>query len=465
MAAFAVFVFLCFLPGAFLQYADSDFGFEPAILNIPERSEDNVTLLYIGPNSTDSIFLKVSSARSQVAMLKEGSFNLTAVSNNSLSVPVQSGHIGITTLDFTVNQGASATVLDYTVKVLRARPPFDEALNYLLIPFLVVNAFAMGTAVEWPLVVKVLKRPHGVAIGVLSQFVFMPLLAFSFSKAFSLADVYAIGLLMVGSSPGGGLSNILTFFLDADLPLSMTMTFVSTVLALGMMPLSLFIYGRAFNFDRINVPYSTIVTSLVPVTIAKVLGILLRHKKPRIADKVMKAIRPFSALFVIAFVVLGFMVNTHFIYTPWQPIVADFLLPLAGFIIGFGLAKMLCLDNTRAKTVSIETGVQNGRLASAMIRLSFPQPEADLSFCVSFLNGMFQVGIGLLAVAVYNIYKCKNPTTEEVKMTNLEGLENPTTEEEKIANLEGLENPTTEEEKITNLEGLKNPIVISDVKE
>ncbi|CAH1270334.1 SLC10A2 [Branchiostoma lanceolatum] len=421
MAAFAVFVFLCFLPGAFLQYADSDFGFEPAILNIPERSEDNVTLLYIGPNSTDSIFLKVSSARSQVAMLKEGSFNLTAVSNNSLSVPVQSGHIGITTLDFTVNQGASATVLDYTVKVLRARPPFDEALNYLLIPFLVVNAFAMGTAVEWPLVVKVLKRPHGVAIGVLSQFVFMPLLAFSFSKAFSLADVYAIGLLMVGSSPGGGLSNILTFFLDADLPLSMTMTFVSTVLALGMMPLSLFIYGRAFQLDSINVPFLNIIISLVSITIPELLGILLRHKKPRIADKVMKVIRPVSGLFIIALVVIGVMVNTHVIYTPWQPIVACFLLPLAGFIIGFGLAKMFCLDNNRARTVSIETGVQNGTLASAMIRLSFPQPEADLSFSLSFLNGMFQVGLSLLAVAVYNIYKCKNPTTEEVKMTNLEG--------------------------------------------
>ncbi|XP_066289987.1 ileal sodium/bile acid cotransporter-like [Branchiostoma lanceolatum] len=425
MAAFAVLVLLCFLPGAFLQYTDSDFGFEPAILNIPERSEDNVTLLYIGPNSTDSIFLEVSSARSQVAMLNEGSFNLTAVSNNSLSVPVQSGHIGITTLDFTVNQGASATVLDYTVKVLRARPPFDEALNYLLIPFLVVNAFAMGTAVEWPLVVKVLKRPYGVAIGVLSQFVFMPLLAFSFSKAFSLADVYAIGLLMVGSSPGGGLSNILTFFLDADLPLSMTMTFVSTVLALGMMPLSLFIYGRAFQLDSINVPFLNIIISLVSITIPELLGILLRHKKPRIADKVMKVIRPVSGLFIIALVVIGVMVNTHVIYTPWQPIVACFLLPLAGFIIGFGLAKMFCLDNNRARTVSIETGVQNGTLASAMIRLSFPQPEADLSFSLSFLNGMFQVGLSLLAVAVYNIYKCKNPTTEEVKMTNLEGQENP----------------------------------------
>ncbi|KAI8504786.1 hypothetical protein Bbelb_179040 [Branchiostoma belcheri] len=444
MAALAriVLAFLCFLPGTLLQYTDTDFQFDPAVLSILERSEDNVTIFYSGPNSTDSIFLKVSSASTEVAMnLGQDTFNLTAVSNNSLSVPVQGGHIGITTLDFTVNSGASATVLDYTVKVYKAPNAIDAALNYVIIPFLVLNSFAMGTAVEWPLVVKVLKRPYGVAIGVLSQFVFMPLLAFSFSKAFSLSDVYALGLLMVGSSPGGGMSNILTYFLDADLPLSMTMTFVSTVLALGLMPLNIFIYGRAFRLNSIKVPFQNIIISLLSITIPELLGILLRHKKPALADKVMKVIRPFSALFVIALVALGVSVNLHVVYTPWQAIFAAFLLPLSGFIIGFGLAKIFCLDNNRARTVSIETAVQNGALASALIRLSFPQPESDLSFTVSFLNTMFQIGLSLLAVAVYSIYKCKKPIVEKEEMasTNLE---------DKPSN---------------NVNGEANPVMMSDV--
>ncbi|XP_078607363.1 ileal sodium/bile acid cotransporter-like [Branchiostoma floridae x Branchiostoma japonicum] len=459
MAAFActVLVFLCVLPGTFLQNTETDFWFEPEILSILERTEDNVTLIYNGPNSTDSILLKVSSARSSVAMLSQDTFNLSAVSNNSLLVPVQAGHLGITTLDFEINSGETTVVRDYTVKVIRERPPVDSALTYILLPFLILNHFAMGTAVEWPLVVAVLKRPYGVAIGALSQFVFMPLLAFSYSMAFSLSDAYAIGVLLVGSSPGGGMSNILTFFMDADLPLSMTMTFVSTCLALGMMPLSLYIYGRAFGLDSIEVPFVTIITSLLSITAPKLLGILLRHKKPHIAQKVMKVIRPISLLCIITVVVLGVIVNLHVIYTPWQPIMATFLLPLSGFIIGFSLAKIFRLDNNRARTVSIETGVQNGTIAAAMIRLAFPQPEMDLSFAVSFLNSVFQVGIGVLAVTAYNIYRCRNPAAKEEKIINDDDEEDQSSSVV-ISDLK-------DQSSSVNGEAIINPVVISDTKE
>eukprot|EP00058_Branchiostoma_floridae_P008608 XP_002594096.1 hypothetical protein BRAFLDRAFT_68462 [Branchiostoma floridae] len=431
MAAFActVLVFLCVLPGTFLQHTDPDFWFEPEILSILERTEDNVTLIYNGPNSTDSILLKVSSARSSVAMLSQDTFNLSAVSNNSLLVPVQAGHLGITTLDFEINSPGETTIVrDYTVKVIRERPPVDSALTYILLPFLIVNHFAMGTAVEWPLVVAVLKRPYGVAIGALSQFVFMPLLAFSYSMAFSLSDAYAIGVLLVGSSPGGGMSNILTYFMDADLPL-----------------------------NSIEVPFVTIITSLLSITAPKLLGILLRHKKPHIAKKVMKVIRPISLLCIITVVVMGVIVNLHVIYTPWQPIMATFLLPLSGFIIGFSLAKIFRLDNNRARTVSIETGVQNGTIAAAMIRLAFPQPEMDLSFAVSFLNSVFQVGIGVLAVTAYNIYRCRNPAAKEEKIINDDDEEDQSSSVV-ISDLK-------DQSSSVNGEAIINPVVISDTKE
>ncbi len=93
-----------------------------------------------------------------------------------------------------------------------------------------------------------------------------------------------------GSCPGGGLSNMITLLVQADLIQSVVMTFVSTILAVGMLPFNLWVYARAFapanggdSDQRMGLPLGKILSQIIMLTIPLMLGIIIRHKLPKVS--------------------------------------------------------------------------------------------------------------------------------------------------------------------------------------
>lgn len=100
-------------------------------------------------------------------------------------------------------------------------------VNYLLM----VVMFGMGLTIKPDDFVIVFKQPKNVIIGCLSQFTIMPLLAFVLGKLFKIDDALLVGLVLVGTCPGGTSSNVMSFLAQGDVALSVGMTSVSTILA------------------------------------------------------------------------------------------------------------------------------------------------------------------------------------------------------------------------------------------
>ncbi|HEY0133885.1 MAG TPA: bile acid:sodium symporter, partial [Nannocystis sp.] len=150
----------------------------------------------------------------------------------------------------------------------------------LLGALLVILMAGMGASLTVADFREVLRRPRGPLIGLLSQYGWMPLIAFVLCKALGLPDDLAISLIVVGCTPGGTTSNLFTYFAGADVALSVSMTALSTIAAVVLMPLSLYIYASGYASEGLKIPYGNITSTLAVMLVPLAIGMLVRARAP-----------------------------------------------------------------------------------------------------------------------------------------------------------------------------------------
>ncbi|XP_041464096.1 solute carrier family 10 member 6-like [Lytechinus variegatus] len=206
------------------------------------------------------------------------------------------------TLMSTMNTTGNGTVDDGNELVTL----LTQATNILILVFLMI---AMGCTIEFKDLKETFRHPAGFFVGMLCQFVLMPLIAFCLGLAFKLETGGALSALILACCPGGTLSNLFTYWVDGDVCLSVCMTSVSTAVAIGMMPLNLFIYTRVWTGDQVVIPYVDIVTTLVSILIPVAFGVFLRWWKKEWTKYITNFGVVLAFLLIIVAWVLFFMLN------------------------------------------------------------------------------------------------------------------------------------------------------------
>lgn len=257
---------------------------------------------------------------------------------------------------------------------------FDQALLALMI---IVIMFGMGAGLTVDDFRTVARRWRLVAIGFASQFGFMPLIAFTLATLLNLPPAYAIALILVGTLPGGSTSNMFTYFARGSVALSISMTTASTLAALIMMPILLPIYTPGFAREiavydadgmahEFVIPTVNIVVSLLLVLVPVAGGMTLRRFSRGWA-KSAEDTAGFMAMIVIIFLVASTLIR-HFpqvIGTDIKVYAAAITLGMFGFFIGYVGARIFGASPIHQRAISLETGIQNGPIAFAIILLSF----------------------------------------------------------------------------------------------
>ncbi|KAG8180254.1 hypothetical protein JTE90_011169 [Oedothorax gibbosus] len=262
-------------------------------------------------------------------------------------------------------------------------PLIKTAHDVLIVVLLVAVMFAMGCHITWEQLWMHVRRPIGIIIGMLSQFVLLPLSAFVLIKVLGLGILHATGLLLLACSPGGVTSNIFTYFCDGDISLSIAMTTCSTLVALGMMPLNLYMYGQNLRTESdVVIPYERMALTLVAVTCPVLLGMVVHWKLPKLAGYLTK-IGSYAglAIIVICQTMEFFIFPDIFKNVPWQLYFAVVLLPCLGFSLGYTSAWVFRLKPQVRRTISIESGVQNVGTALTVASLSFPFHVSTVFLC------------------------------------------------------------------------------------
>lgn len=267
---------------------------------------------------------------------------------------------------------------------------------------LVIVMLGMGNTVEMKVLIGHLRRPIGIAIGMLSQFVVLPALTFGLAHALQLPPIPALGMLVIGCCPGGSTTNVFSHWTDGDVALSISMTAVSTVLALGMMPLNLLIYSRSWTSEPLVIPYINIMISFALTIGPAIIGILIRWKFPKIAAVLVKVGSAAGALSILLLLTL-LSIQYPFMYqSTWRIYIGSILLPFAGFLFGYLVAMICRQDPVRCRTIALETGIQNFPLCMTLLTLTYSK---DMFAQISLFPLLYGVTCILCSLVFLGIYR------------------------------------------------------------
>lgn len=280
-----------------------------------------------------------------------------------------------------LEHGGRSWTYDLLTSVIRPPSVLINGVTILFAVLVAFNFINMGVQLDLECIKNVLKKPIGPAIGFFCQFLFMPLASYGISYLLFSDDSLRLGLFTLGCSPGGSMSNFWTLLFDGDVNLSITMTFISTIAALAMMPLWIFTLGATLFRDReATIPYMNMVGSLILLTLPLVIGIFIKKYSPRLTRISNKIIKPFTIIIVLCGISIASYVNRFvFLLFTWRVVVAGMGIAWGGYCFGALISWMCRLERAQIVAISIETAFQNPAVAFVLLLLTLPQPDADLS--------------------------------------------------------------------------------------
>ena len=241
--------------------------------------------------------------------------------------------------------------------------------------------FGVALGIQPSMFKEVLKKPKSVIVGLVSQLIALPALTFLLIVAFNqyITPMVAMGMILVAACPGGNISNFMSQLSKANTELSVTLTAITTLVSPIFTSANFAIWGGLYvNFVNpeagsalrelhIDI-YQMFETVFILLGVPLVLGILVSHYLPKVAQKLKKPMQYFSILFFIMMVVLAFGNNV------------DLFLKYIGFIFilvlihnglalstGFGMATIFKLPFADRRTLTIETGIQNSGLGLVLL--------------------------------------------------------------------------------------------------
>ncbi|EHH26021.1 Sodium-dependent organic anion transporter, partial [Macaca mulatta] len=260
--------------------------------------------------------------------------------------------------------------------------------------------FSLGCSVEIRKLWSHIRRPWGIAVGLLCQFGLMPFTAYLLAISFSLKPVQAIAVLIMGCCPGGTISNIFTFWVDGDMDLSISMTTCSTVAALGMMPLCIYLYAWSWSLQQnLTIPYQNIGITLVCLTIPVAFGVCVNYRWPKQSKIILKIGAIVGGVLLLVVAVAGVVLAKGSWNSDITLLTISFIFPLIGHVTGFLLALFTHQSWQRCRTISLETGAQNIQMCITMLQLSFTTEHLVQMLSFPLAYGLFQLIDGFLIVA------------------------------------------------------------------
>jgi len=289
---------------------------------------------------------------------------------------------------------------------------FEQALLAIMIA---VIMFGMGCTLSLQDFKLALTNPKPFAIGFASQYFFMPIIAFTLAMTFQLPAPLAIGLIIMGCTPSGTTSSLFNYFARGDLALSISLSTVTTAAALVMMPVLLMVYGSPFTSEEVTIPAGKVIASLLVCLLPVLGGMYLRSRSLRWA-KNMEETGAFCGIFIILFLILTWVPRNFglLMETPWYIFFCSLMLGLGGFFFGYWASRLLRENKRRSRTVALETGIQNGPLALAIVTITFAGPRVSEFQYIPIFYSLFIV----ISSTVVTYYLRKHAAAEHAEYEN-----------------------------------------------
>jgi BASS family bile acid:Na+ symporter len=240
-------------------------------------------------------------------------------------------------------------------------------LSKLIIPFLQVIMFGMGSELSLKQLASVVKMPKAIGAGLICHYTIMPLVGFALANLFHFPKEIAAGIILVGCCPSGVASNVMAYLGKANLALSIAVTTISTLLAPVLTPLLMrLLAGRFVPVHFWDMAWDTTRVVLIPI-IAGLLFHFLVRGKVKWLDRILPVISMLGiALIIVIIIAAG---RDSLLKVGALLILVVFIHNVTGFTLGYWFSRLLGFKEADCRTISIEVGMQNSGLASGLALL------------------------------------------------------------------------------------------------
>ena len=219
-----------------------------------------------------------------------------------------------------------------------------------------------------------IKKPKILFVGIFSQFFLLPALTFVAILIIKPHPSFALGMMMIAACPGGNISNFFSKMANGNAALSVSLTAFATLICIIMTPFNLQFYGGLYEPTNAILktveldPFSLFKLVLLILGVPLILGMLTNIYFEETAKKIEKKLKPFSMIIFLALIVIAVYDNLD-IFLNYIHLVAGLVIfhNIGAYFIGFYTAKTFGLEKRDRKTISMETGIQNGGLGLLLI--------------------------------------------------------------------------------------------------
>ena len=253
-------------------------------------------------------------------------------------------------------------------------PHWFVDLKSWIVPLLMAVMLGMGLTLRWQDFKQVWQHRLVVGLGVGIQFLIMPFAAWLLSLGFGLSLELTIGMMLVGATAGGTASNVMAYLAKGDIALSVSMTLVSTLIAVVMLPfLTWFYLGQTLTVPVASMLVMLLKMIVAPLMIGMLINAFFHDKLP----KLLAVFPVFSMAVILLIIAIVVALNASNLQTVmWTLVLAVMLHNLIGLFSGYWLTRKLGYDSKIARTVAIEVGMQNSGLSVALALKYFTAASA-----------------------------------------------------------------------------------------
>ncbi len=244
------------------------------------------------------------------------------------------------------------------------RPDWFSPLKPAIVPLLGVVMFGMGITLTGANFLDILRRPLPVLLGAALQFLLMPFAAWALATVGGLSPQLAVGLILVGCSPGGTASNVICYLARGDVALSITLTTVSTLVAIIATPLLTLLYaGKTVPVPAADILFTVFKIIFLPV----LLGVLANRYFHAALAPARRVFPLLSALTIVLIIMIIVALNHASLANVASGVATVVVLHNAiGLLGGYWIPRWLGRDKRECRTLAIEVGMQNSGLAVAL---------------------------------------------------------------------------------------------------
>ncbi|MCR5408206.1 MAG: bile acid:sodium symporter family protein [Bacteroidales bacterium] len=283
--------------------------------------------------------------------------------------------------------------------------------------------FGVALGIKPRMFVDVFKKPKSVLLGMLCQLILLPALTCGLAILFGswISPMMGLGMILVAACPGGNISNFMSSLGKANIELSVSLTAISTALAVLMTPFNFWLWGNLYlntaavaaEVPKLVIPlWDVFKTIFILLGIPLTLGILCSQYLPKVANALKKPLQWISIVFFIAMVILSFSSNMQaFLQCVKYIFLVVLIHNLLALGIGFSVGTIAKVPFRDRRTLTIETGIQNSGLGLALMLgtslfANFP-PHGGMLVITAWW-GIWHIISGLTVATIFNLSKKNN---------------------------------------------------------